>query len=165
MVGKYSIEGIGTYSNFITYVKKNKPIPKKNNTAHPRYETVVGKQGQVDWKEDITLVSSNGEIFVINVFHVVLGFSKYSHLEISIQRRTQDVFRCLINCFEAFGGIPDELLFDNMSTIENISGNKKSLTNSIKIFAKAGDRFKVCVKLQIYVRINTIWRFFYGKKE
>lgn len=136
MVGKYSIEEIGTYSNFITYVKKNKLIPKKKNTAHPRYETVVGKQGQVDWKEDISLVSSNGEIFVINVFHVVLGFSKYSHLEISIQKRTYDVYRCLIKCFEAFGGIPDELLFDNMSTIANVSGNKKSLTNSIKSFAK-----------------------------
>lgn len=136
MVGKYSIEAIGTYSNFITYVKKNNLIPKKNNAAHPRYETAVGKQGQVDWKEDISLVSKNGEIFVINVFHLALAYSKYSHLEISIQKRTDDVYRCLINCFEAFGGIPDELLFDNMSTIVNVTGNKKSLTNSIKSFAK-----------------------------
>ena len=145
MVGKYRIEEIGTYSNFITYVKKNKLTPNKKNTAHPRYETVVGKQGQVDWKEDISLVSANGEIFVINVFHVVLGFSKYSHLEISIQKRTHDVYRCLINCFKAFGGIPDELLFDNMSTIANVNGNKKALTNSIKSFAKdLGFNVRLC---------------------
>ena len=136
MVGKYGIDIIGTYSNFMTYVKKNKLVPKKSNTSHPRYETIAGKQGQVDWKEDISLVSKNGETFVINVFHLALGFSKYSHLEISIQKRTYDVYRCLISCFEAFGGIPEELLFDNMSTIANIYGNKKSLTSGITSFAK-----------------------------
>lgn len=136
MVKEYGIEEIGTYSNFLKFAKKNKLISKQKNDAHPRYETAIGEQAQVDWKEDISLVSKSGEIFTINVFHITLGFSKYSHLEISLQKRTDDVYRCLINCFKAFGGIPKVLLFDNMSTVANINGNKKSLTTGIKKFAK-----------------------------
>lgn len=145
MVDKYGYENIGTYSNFSTYVKKNKLIPKERTTAHPRYETPPGKQGQVDWKEDIPLISKQGEKYVINVLHHTLGFSKYSHLDISIQKRSDDVHRCLINTFKAFGGIPDELLFDNMSTVANINGNKKELTESIKRFAKDfGFKIRLC---------------------
>ena len=55
------------------------------------------------------------------------------------------MFRCLINCFEAFGGIPDELLFDNMTTVVNINGNKKFLKSSIKSFAKEfGFKVRLC---------------------
>lgn len=136
MVDRYGINAIGSYSNFMTYIKKNKLLPKKNNTGHPRYETKIGKQGQVDWKEDITLVSKSGEQYTINVLHVTLSFSRYSYLGLSIQKRTDDVFRCLINCFEAFGGIPEELLFDNMSTVANVHGVKKKITESMSKFAK-----------------------------
>jgi len=136
MVTEHSVEEIGTYSNFLKFTKKNKLMLKEQNDGHPRYETAIGEQAQVDWKEDISLVSKNGETFVINIFHMTLGFSKYSHLELSIQKRTDDVYRCLINCFKAFGGIPKVLLFDNMSTVANINGNKKTLTTGIKKFAK-----------------------------
>lgn len=136
MVDKYGIKEIGCYSNFMAYVKKNKLLPKKSNTGHPRYETKIGEQGQVDWKEDITLVSRTGERHTINILHVALSFSRYSHLALSIQKRTDDVLRCLINCFEAFGGIPSELLFDNMATVANVHGGKKKITDSISRFAK-----------------------------
>lgn len=136
MVTTYDISNIGSYSNFITYVKKNKLLPKADKSGHARFETEIGKQGQVDWKEDITLISSLGEKFIINVFHIVLSYSRYSHLELSIQKRTDDVFRCLIDAFNAFGGVPEELLFDNMSTVANVHGKKKTITESIKKFSK-----------------------------
>ncbi|WP_051931461.1 IS21 family transposase [Clostridium sp. KNHs214] len=136
MVDKHGINTIGTYSNFITYIKKNKLLPKQSNTGHPRYETKIGKQGQVDWKEDITLTSRSGEKYTINILHVTLSFSRYSYLGLSIQKKTDDVFRCLINSFEAFGGIPEELLFDNMSTVANVHGVKKKITETMGKFAK-----------------------------
>ena len=145
MVDRYGIDELGTYSNFITYVKKHQLIQKKSHKAHPRYETMAGQQGQVDWKEDIPLVSKSGEKHVLNVCHMVLGFSKYSHLEISIQRRTDDVYRCLINCFEALGGVPEELLFDNMSTVASVNGRKKSVTKGMSGFAKDfGFKVRLC---------------------
>ena len=76
LVKKYGIDNIGSYSNFNTYVNKNKLKPGKAVKGHPRYETAIGRQGQVDWKEDIKIASKYGEIFVINVFHIVLSFSK-----------------------------------------------------------------------------------------
>ncbi|MGL5253916.1 MAG: IS21 family transposase, partial [Brevinema sp.] len=136
MVNKYGIDTIGTYSNFIAYVKKHKLKPKSSSKGHPRNETLPGVQAQVDWKEDITLVSKYGEIFVINVFHIVLSFSRYSYLELTIQKRTEDVYRGLINGFKAFGGVPKEILFDNMSTVANTHGNQKKPTNSILKLAK-----------------------------
>ena len=145
IVDKYGYNSVGSYSNFITYIKKNKLLPKKRIKGHPRYETQIGKQGQVDWKEDISLVSRQGEKYTINVFHLVLSYSRYSHLELSIQKRTDDVCRCLINCFKAFGGIPQELLFDNMSTVANVHGAKKTTTEAIRKFAKDfGFEIRLC---------------------
>lgn len=145
MVDTYGYNSIGTYSNFITYVKKNKLIPKDITKGHPRFDTPIGEQGQVDWKEDITLVSRNNEKFVINVMHVILKYSTYSHLDISIQKRTDDVYRCLINSFKAFGGVPAELLFDNMSTVVNVTERKKEITKGMATFAKDfGFKIRLC---------------------
>ena len=136
LVKKYGIDNIGSYSNFNTYVNKNKLKPGKAVKGHPRYETAIGRQGQVDWKEDIKIASKYGEIFVINVFHIVLSFSKFSYLELSVQKRTDDVIRCLVNGFKKFGGVPGELLFDNMSTVAVVSKGGKRPTNAIKELAK-----------------------------
>jgi transposase len=136
LVKKYGIDNIGTYSNFNTYVNKNKLKPGKAVKGHPRYETAIGRQGQVDWKEDIKIASKYGEIFVINVFHIVLSFSKFSYLELSVQKRTDDVIRCLVNGFKKFGGVPTELLFDNMSTVAVVGKGSKRPTNAIKELAK-----------------------------
>lgn len=44
--------GIGTYSNFNKYVKSKALKPIKTEKGHPRYETDMGVQAQVDWKEE-----------------------------------------------------------------------------------------------------------------
>jgi transposase len=145
MVAKYGLSCIGSYSNFIAFVKKNKLLPKSKDTGHPRYETESGRQAQVDWKEDISLTSRHGERCVINVFHYVLSFSRCNHLVLSIQRCTDDLFRCLIDCFRAMEGIPFEILFDNMPTIANVHGGRKKLTTSIQKFSKDfGFKVRTC---------------------
>lgn len=145
MVNKYGINTIGTYTNFIAYVKKHKLKPKSSSNGHPRNETLPGAQAQVDWKEDIKIVSKYGEIFVINVFHIVLSFSRYSYLELTIQKRTEDVYRGLINGFKAFGGVPKEVVFDNMSTVANTHGKHKKPTDSILKLAKdCGFKVRLC---------------------
>ena len=147
MVRKYGLGRIGSYTNFNTYVKKHNLKPKKDISGHPRYETSIGEQGQIDWKEDIKLASRYGEIFIINVFHHTLGFSKYSYLELSVQKRTDDVIRCLVNSFRAFGGVPEELLFDNMSTVAITGDGKKRVTEAAKKLAKEFNfRVRLCRK-------------------
>ena len=145
MVKKYGYERIGSYPNFNKYVVKNKLKPKADNSGHPRYEKEPGAQAQVDWKEDISIADKYGEIFVINVLHMTLKYSRFSHLEMTIQKRFNDVSRGLINGFVKFGGVPKELLFDNMSTVANIKAKPKQPTDSISKLAKDfGFKVKLC---------------------
>ncbi len=110
-------EDIGTYSNFYKYIKKCNLKPQTNNKAHLRYETEFGQQLQFDWKEDIKMISKHGELFEFNIFSSTLGASRL-HVFIYSKFKTRiDVQRCLIKTFEYIGGVPKELLTDNMSSI------------------------------------------------
>lgn len=145
LIKKYGINRIGSYSNFNRYVKKNKLKPKDKVEGHPRFEKNPGEQGQVDWKEDISIANKYGEIFIINILHMTLKFSRYSYLELSIQKRFDDVARGLINGFKNFGGVPTELLFDNMSTVANVRVKPKKPTDSIIRMAKDfGFKIRLC---------------------
>ena len=91
---------IGTYSNFYKYINKHKLKPKKNNKAHLRFETDMGKQLQFDWKEDIRMVSKHGEVFEFNILSSTLGSSRL-HVFIYSKFKTRiDVQRSLIKTFE-----------------------------------------------------------------
>ena len=136
MIKKYGKERIGTYANFNRYIKSNKLKPKAKTEGHPRFEREAGEQAQIDWKEDITLANKDGEVFTINVLHVTLKFSRYSHLELTVQKRFEDVARGLINSFKRFGGVPKECLFDNMSTVANVNAKPKKPTDAIAKMAK-----------------------------
>lgn len=142
MIKKYGIDRVGSYPNFNRYVKKHKLKPKSKIEGHPRFEKKPGEQGQVDWKEDINIANKYGEIFTINVLHLTLKFSRYSCLDLSVQKRFDDVARGLINAFNKFGGIPHELLFDNMSTVANVRSKPKKATDAISRMAKDFD-FKI----------------------
>lgn len=135
MVKKYGVARIGTYSNFNKYVIRHELKPGKKEGGNPRFEKNPGEQAQIDWKEDIPITNRYGEIFVINVFHATLKFSRYSHLELSVQKRFDDVARGLINSFIKMGGVPRELLFDNMSTVANTQATPKQPTKAISCMA------------------------------
>ena len=63
----------------------------------------------------------------------------------SIQKRFDDVSRGLINSFIKFGGVPKELLFDNMSTVANTNVKPKKPTNAILQMAKDfGFKVRLC---------------------
>lgn len=92
---------IGTYSNFNKYVKSKGLKPKKTEKSHPRYETDMGVQAQVDWKEDVTLHNRYGEPFTFQVFDYKLGYSRYPVFTYKLYKTRQDVFDCLIASFKA----------------------------------------------------------------
>ena len=63
----------GKYSTVAAFVNKHKKIEVKRATI--RFETTPGLQAQVDWKENLTMISKHGEVFKINIFLMVLGYS------------------------------------------------------------------------------------------
>ena len=123
-----------TYSNFYKYVIKEKLKPKKNNKFHPRYETEYGKQIQFDWKESIKMFNKYGVIFEFNIFSATLSASRLHIFKYSKNKTRNDVQRCIINVIKTIGGITEEMLTDNMSSIVNT--NKKEFTKEFKMFAK-----------------------------
>ena len=126
---------IGTYSNFAKYVKSENILPEKTPKGHPRYETLPGVQAQVDWKEDLTMISKHGEMFEFNILTYKLGYSRYCVFTYSRERTRQDVFDALIASFMHTGGIPQEILFDNMPSVVNTSGKYRQVNNAFRAFA------------------------------
>ena len=136
---------IGTYSNFNKYIKSKGLKPVKTVVGHPRFETAPGIQAQVDWKEDVSIANKFGEIFTFQVFDYKLGSSRYTHFTYKLYKTRQDVFDCLIASFKATGGVPREILFDNMSSIVDRDGERKNISNQVRTFAKDFNfKIKLC---------------------
>ena len=131
---KSNDETMGNYSNFYKYTKKKNLKKKNNNKFHPRYETEFGKQLQFDWKEDIKMFNKYGEVFEFNIFSSTLGSSRL-HVFIYSKYRTKiDVQRCLVKTFQYIGGLPEETLTDNMSSI--VDTKKKEFYKDFISFSK-----------------------------
>ncbi len=105
--GKYTI--LREYARSIKIDKTMKAIV--------RFETNPGLQAQVDWKERLSMVSRRGEIFEINIFLMVLGFSRRKYIQLTLDRNQDTLKSALINGFKYYEGIPKEILFDNMKTV------------------------------------------------
>ena len=137
--------GIGTYSNFNKYVKSKGLKPVKTEKGHPRYETEMGVQAQVDWKEDVTLHNRYGEPFTFQVFDYKLGYSRYPIFTYKLYKTRQDVFDCLIASFKATGGVPREILFDNMASVVDLKGNHRHINDKMRTFTKDFNfKIKLC---------------------
>lgn len=107
------------YEEFENYFKRRRPSNVNNLTI--RYETDMGKQAQLDWKESIEFLLSNGEKIIVNVFVLLLSYSRFRVYRLSMSK-TQDVlFNFLDGAFEVFGGVPEEIVTDNMSTVMDIA--------------------------------------------
>ena len=168
MVKTYGINSIGSYSNFNKYVRSNNLVPESKTEGHPRFEKNTGEQAHVDWKEDINIYNKYGELFTINVLHTTLKYSRYSHLDMSIQKRFDDVSRGLINSFIKFGGVPKELLFDNMSTVANVNVKPKKPTNAILNMAKEIQMsclLNLMIQYQYIMTIHTSGYMIQGKNS
>ena len=133
----------GKYSNVARFVKEHKSNEIKKATI--RFETTPGLQAQVDWKEEITLRTKSGETLKMNIFLMVLGYSRLKYICLTSDRTQETLFRCMMNAFEYFDAAPHEILFDNMKTVVDHSKStftKVELNQTFKYFA-ADAGFKV----------------------
>ncbi len=110
---KYDFQGKYGIVRKYVFEKKEKIISELTI----RFETIMGYQAQVDWKEKLKLHDSSGNEYVVSIFLIVLGHSRYKYLELTFDQTQPTLFKCLTNAFDYYGGTPQELLFDNMKTI------------------------------------------------
>lgn len=126
----------GKYGLVKNYVKKhNSQRPKKATIRVPK---VPGKLGQVDWKEDLTLMNKKGESLTFNIFLFTLPFSEKKYCRLTLDKKQDTVIDSLIYAFQYIGGIPKEIWFDNMITIVDAAkmGRHDRINDKIKQFAK-----------------------------
>jgi len=119
------------YDGGITILKEyvHPHRPPKSSPAVRRYETIPGKQAQMDWC--IThYLDENGNIHKVPVFVMILGYSRVKYIELAKRCDFYSLLRCIIHAFEYFGGVPEVVLTDNMKTVIDGREAGKPLWNS-----------------------------------
>lgn len=106
----------GKYSIVEGYVRGEKMDLDEKATV--RFETMPGKQGQMDWGffED-HLVYEDGKWKKLYCFLMILGYPRMRYIEFVTDMSTNTLIRCHQNAFRYFGGYPEEILYDNMKQV------------------------------------------------
>jgi Integrase core domain len=76
-----------------------------------RFETAPGEEMQVDWA---TIRRGPDRL---SVFVATLGWSRATNAEFVADERLETLLSCHEHAFLAFGGVPREVLYDNMRTV------------------------------------------------
>lgn len=106
------------YGGGYTTVKDAVKVIKgeKRRIAYIRFETEPAFQAQVDWG-DFQISEPDGTTRTVFAFIMVLGYSRAMYIEF-VDKRTLEAFMdCHINAFGYLGGVPQEILYDNMKHI------------------------------------------------
>lgn len=85
------------------------PAPAPEPTV--RFETAPGHQMQADWA---TVGSGAGKL---KVFIATLGWSRMAYVEFCDNEQVETLIAAHERAFVAFGGVPQEILYDNMKTV------------------------------------------------
>ncbi len=99
----------GCYTQVKEYIRKVRPRAPEEPVV--RFETPPAHQGQVDFAE-FRLPWGKRYAFL-----VVLGYSRVLWLQFFTRQTMQHVFEGLEAAFSFFGGVPHELLFDQMKAV------------------------------------------------
>jgi len=99
----------GCVTTVRNYVRTMKPEPRPDPVV--RFETEPGQQMQVDWG-----------VFRLNdkrvsLFLSTLGWSRHAYGVFVDNERFDTLRSCHEQAFEEFGGVPLEILYDNMKTV------------------------------------------------
>ncbi len=103
----------GGMSRLREIVSLVRPRPKAE--AYLRLSSLPGEQAQVDWAHFGTM-QIGGAIRKLLAFVVVLSFSRKLFFRFFLDARMPNFLRGHVEAFEAFGGVPRHLLYDNLKS-------------------------------------------------
>ena len=86
-----------------------------------RFETPAGKQAQVDFAFFKTVFTDQPDVErIVWLFSIVLGHSRMMWARFVARQDLPTVLRCHIAAFEAFGGVPEQILYDRMNVLGEV---------------------------------------------
>lgn len=97
------------------FVQPYREAPKKQATV--RFETIPGRQAQVDWAENVGEFYVDGLKRPLYAFIIILSYSRKRYIEFTTDMTQETLMKCHMNAFSYFDGIPQQLLYDNMRTV------------------------------------------------
>jgi transposase len=103
----------GGLTQLILYVQPYRT--SREERAVMRYETQPGQQAQVDWSS-FGYISVDGRQQRLYAFVMTLGYSRMMYVEFTTSTEVSRWLRCHQRAFEYFGGVPREILHDNLKT-------------------------------------------------
>lgn len=132
---------------FKAYFDKDERIKSPKGTV--RFETPAGKQAQLDWKESVLFETKDGERLEVNVAVLILSHSRFRIFHMDISKSQSVLFSFLTEAFEKLGGVPLELVTDNMKTVMDIARTEEysgKINTKFQQFAKDfGFKMKPCI--------------------
>lgn len=105
--------------------------------ATVRFETPPGKQLQIDFGE--RNVEIDGQKVRVYLFVATLGFSRRLHVRAFLNERQESWFDGLESAFRSFGGVTQEVLFDNARALvvrHDAATREVVFNDKLKAFAK-----------------------------
>ena len=119
------------YDGGITILKEyvHQYRPARTAPAARRFETLPGKQAQMDWGI-VHYIDLIGTVHKAPAFTMILGCSRAKYVEFTKRCDFYSLLRCMVNAFEYFGGVPETVLTDNMKTVIDGRQAGKPLWNS-----------------------------------
>ena len=100
-----------------------------------RFETPPGQQAQVDWGSKT--VEIGGKIVRVHIFVMTLGFSRTQYAEFTLDEKLETLVGCHEHAFAWFGGVTEDILYDNPKTI---------------VLERNGDRARINPKFEDFSR-------------
>jgi transposase len=101
--------GVAVVRRFVSPLRPRTPVVVE------RFETPPGRQAQGDW-------TSCGHLWegerrrALSAFVLTLGYSRRQYVEFTLRQDLEHFLRCHVHAFAYFGGIPHDLLYDNLKT-------------------------------------------------
>jgi len=105
------------YTGGLTILRNfTRPYRVRRREPVVRFETPPGRQAQCDWAHLGTHVL-DGVPTPLYLFVFVLGFSRALYAEVVTSTALPTFLACHLHAFEALGGIPEEILYDNQKQV------------------------------------------------
>lgn len=158
----------GSYTQLKDYVRTVRPRPEPEPVV--RFETAPGLQAQVDFAE---VRFPWGKRWALMV---VLGYSRLLWVRFFPQQSMLTLMRGLEEAFTYFGGVPHELLFDQLKAViieDQRPGGGKVVENPefLRFAAHWGFRIRACrpyraqTKGKVERPVHYVrWNFLYGRE-
>lgn len=107
----------GSRSVFYAFVARlRRELGQEQTLAPVRFEGLPGEFLQVDWGEKMLSVG-HGKLEKFYFLCCRLKYSRFMFVEFHRDMSQETLIRSLLRCFTKLGGVPWQLVFDNMKTV------------------------------------------------